>query len=50
MTWFNNQMKDIIWIDINYNKIQETINKIINEIEKATSKQLLILILYINQY
>ncbi len=38
MTWFNNQMKDIIWIDINYNKIQETINKIINEIEKATSK------------
>ena len=30
-TWFNNQMKDIIWVDVDYNNFNNTIEKI-NEI------------------
>lgn len=33
-TWFNNQMKDIIWFDVNYDDFNKTINEIINYIEK----------------
>ena len=33
-TWFNNQMKDIVWFDVNYKNINETINNIINYINK----------------
>ncbi len=32
-TWFNNQMKDIIWFDVNYDNIDETINNIIQKIK-----------------
>ena len=27
-TWFNNQMKDIKWFDVNYNDFNETIKEI----------------------
>ena len=27
-TWFNNQMKDIIWVNVNYKNFDETINEI----------------------
>ncbi len=33
-TWFNNQMKDITWFDVNYDDFNKTINDIINYIEK----------------
>ena len=29
-TWFNNQMKDINWFQVNYNNFDETLNKIID--------------------
>ena len=37
-TWFNNQMKDIVWFDINYNDFNETISNVINYIEKIEEK------------
>ena len=27
-TWFNNQMKDIKWFDVNYDNFNETLNEI----------------------
>ena len=33
-TWFNNQMKDIIWVDVDYNNFDNTINKVKEIIKK----------------
>ncbi len=33
-TWFNNQMKDITWVKVDYNNFNNTINETINIIEK----------------
>lgn len=33
-TWFNNQMKDIKWFDVNYNNINTTINEIKEYLKK----------------
>ena len=34
-TWFNNQMKDIEWFDVDYNNFNNTINKIKNYIDNC---------------
>ncbi len=34
MTWFKNQMKDIIWLNTDYNDFNNTINESIKEIDK----------------
>ena len=33
-TWFNNQFNDIVWFNINYNCYSDTINEVLNYIEK----------------
>lgn len=33
-TWFNNQMKDITWFDVDYNNFDNTINKVKNYINR----------------
>lgn len=35
-TWFNNQMKDITWFDVNYNDIDTTINEIKEYLKNKT--------------
>ena len=34
LTWFNNQMKDITWFNVNYDNFNETCEEIYNHIEK----------------
>ena len=35
-TWFNNQMKDINWFNVDYNNFDNTINEVKNFIMKNT--------------
>ncbi len=37
-TWFNNQMKDIVWFNVNYDNFNETVSEILKYLEKVEEK------------